>query len=73
MLAKIISSSQIGPSNILRIRFNMAISWKKIKEKMFEREKYFKDYEMTSGALRIDQDKYKVYITPKSLEVVRTD
>jgi hypothetical protein len=73
MLTKMLCFTHVSPGKILKIKFNMAVSWKKIKEKIFEREKYFKDYEMTSGALRIDHDKYKVYLTPKSPEVVRTD
>lgn len=73
MLAKILSPSQIGLVNVLKIRFNMAISLKKIKEKMFEREKYYTGYEMASGALRVDHEKYKIYISTRSPEVVRTE
>ena len=73
MLGKILSSSYLGSLNVLKIRFNMSISWKKIKEKMFEREDYYKDYEMTSTSLRIDHEKYKIYITPHSPEVARTN
>ena len=55
MIANFLTPCSLKLSKVLKIQFNFTISWKKIKEKMFEREKYYKDYEMQSYSLKVDQ------------------
>lgn len=72
MLCKILYPLGLGSKFIIKYKFGSTVSWKRIRDKVFERQKYFKDYQMQGFALKIDEDKYKIYISPRSPEVVRT-